>query len=144
MKKIISIFSFVLLMSSFTSFGQCCDSKKGVALNTGTECTNPQQKEVIKAYYFHATRRCATCIAVEDVTSKTLSETYGDKILFESIDIEKDEDNSLIKKYKISGQTLLLIKGDKIVDLTNEAFLNARTNPEKLSKKIKKTIDSMS
>lgn len=144
MKKIISIFCFVLMMSSFTSFGQCCDSKKGVALSNGTDCTNPQQKEVIKAYYFHATRRCATCMAVEDVTSKTLSDTYGDKIPFESIDIEKDEENTLIKKYKISGQTLLLVKGDKIVDLTNDAFLNARTNPEKLSKKIKKTIDSMS
>ena len=97
----------------------------------------------VKVYYFHATARCATCKAVEAVTQKTLKDSYGDKIPFASIDREKEKDNPLIKKYKVSGQTLIVVSGDKVVDLTNDAFLNARTKPEKLTSKIKSTIDKM-
>ena len=59
------------------------------------------------------------------------------------INREEEKNNPLIKKHKISGQTLLIICGEKVVNLTNEAFLNARTNPDKLKIKIKSTIDSM-
>jgi hypothetical protein len=53
------------------------------------------------------------------------------------------KDKSLIEKYKVGGQTLLIIKGDKVVNITNDAFMNARTNPDKLKAKIKLTVDSM-
>ena len=145
MKKVINILGIVLLIASIPTFGQCCNSSTnhGAAISNGRECSNPQEKSEVKAYYFHSTRRCATCLAVEDVTVKTIKEKFEGKIPFQSIDIEADENNPLIAKYKISGQTLLIIKGDKVVDLTNEAFINARTSPEKLEAKIKKTIDSM-
>lgn len=102
-----------------------------------------QTNAKLTVYYFHATRRCATCNAVESVAKKALKEYYGDKVSFASINREKEKDNPLIKQYKISGQTLIIIKGDKAVNLTNYAFMNARTNPEKLKAKIKTTIDSM-
>ena len=35
---------------------------------------------------------------------------------------------------KVSGQTLLLVKGEHRVNLTNDGFMNARTNPEKFQK----------
>ncbi|MFH1000224.1 MAG: nitrophenyl compound nitroreductase subunit ArsF family protein, partial [Bacteroidota bacterium] len=95
----------------------------------------------VKVYYFHATRRCETCLAVENVSIKAVEEYYGDKVFFESINRETDK--LLVNKYQISGQTLLIIKGDKKVDLTNDAFLNALSNPDKLKSKIKSTIDSM-
>ncbi len=138
--------SLVILVSAITTYGQCCDktSKRGAAFSDGKECSKPQQKEAIKAYYFHSTRRCATCQAVEDVTTETLKDQYGDKIKFESINIEKEGHEALIEKYKISGQTLIFVKGTKTVDLTNDAFLNARANPEKLKEKIKKTIEALS
>jgi len=138
--------SLVILVSAITTYGQCCDkaSKHGAAFSDGKECTKPQEKDAIKAYYFHATRRCATCQAVEEVTAKTLKDQYGDKIKFESINIEKEGHEALIEKYKISGQTLIFVKGNKTVDLTNDAFLNARANPEKLKEKIKKTVEALS
>ena len=97
----------------------------------------------VKVYYFHATARCVTCKAVEDVTQKALKELYGKKVAFESINREEDKDNPLIAKHKVAGQTLLVISGDKVVNLTNDAFLNARTKPEKLKEKIKATIDPL-
>ena len=82
MKKL--IISIVVVLLATTSYGQCCDkaTKHGAALSNGKECSKPQEKAEIKAYYFHSTRRCATCMAVEDVTLKTLKEKYGDKIKF--------------------------------------------------------------
>ncbi|MGZ2370341.1 nitrophenyl compound nitroreductase subunit ArsF family protein [Ancylomarina sp. YFZ004] len=144
MKKIISIFSIILLMGVVSVSAQCC--KKSIAANSTkdkTDCTEVQQINQVKAYYFHATRRCATCQAVETVSKEAIQEYYGNKVSFESINIEKVSDKSLLKKYKISGQTLLIVNGDKTVNLTNAGFLNARTNPDKLKSKIKSTIDSM-
>ncbi|MFV0377902.1 MAG: nitrophenyl compound nitroreductase subunit ArsF family protein [Mangrovibacterium sp.] len=101
------------------------------------------QAGAVKAYYFHATRRCATCEAVESVTRQALTDYYGAKVAFECINRETDKKNPLIKKYQIKGQTLLIVDGDKVVNLTNDAFLNARTKPDKLKAKLKATIDPM-
>jgi hypothetical protein len=43
----------------------------------------------------------------------------------------------------VSGQTLLLVKGSKQVNLTNEAFLYAVTNPEKYKAIIKEKVDEL-
>jgi hypothetical protein len=144
MKKIITLFSFLLVLSMTSAYAQCC---KNAAKSAGcaTPCVQPQQSGVtdIKAYYFHATRRCATCMAVEDVTKEVLKAKYANKIPFESINREEDSKNPLLEKYKVSGQTLLFVKGDKVIDLTNDAFLYARIKPEKFQEKLKSTIDSM-
>jgi len=144
MKRIITLFSILLVLSITSAYAQCC---KNAAKSAGcaTPCVQSQQTGAsdVKAYYFHATRRCATCMAVEDVTKAVLKEKYAEKIPFESINREEDSKNPLLEKYKVSGQTLLIVKGDKVIDLTNEAFLNARTNPDKFKEKLKSTIDKM-
>lgn len=103
----------------------------------------PQNAVQVEVYYFHATNRCVTCEAVEAVTKEALKQYYGDKIVLKPINRDEDKSNPLIKKHKIAGQTLLFLKGDKTVNLTNYAFMNARTNPDKLKKKIKETVDKM-
>jgi hypothetical protein len=97
----------------------------------------------VEVYYFHATNRCVTCEAVEAVTREALKQYYGNQISLKSINRDQEKDNPLIKKHQIAGQALLILKGDKAVDLTNFAFMNARTNPEKLKGKIKETIEKM-
>jgi hypothetical protein len=144
MKKFITLFSVIALFAITSVQAQCCKNAAQAA-NCATPCIQSQQKSSseIKAYYFHATRRCATCVAVEDVTKEVLKAKYADKIQFESINREEDSKNPLLEKYKVSGQTLLIVKGDKVIDLTNDAFLYARTSPEKFKEKLKSTIDSM-
>jgi len=144
MKKLISTLSIFLLVGVISVSAQCC---KGVTNNnsacTKVTCNDNQKSSEVKAYYFHFTRRCVTCKAVESVSKEAIKEYYGNKVTFESINNDEDKNNSLINKYKISGQTLLIVNGDKKVNLTNEAFLNARTNPDKFKSKLKSTIDSM-
>ena len=105
------------------------------------QTTEPEVK--IEVLYFHATRRCVTCQAIEKVAKKTVIETYGDKVSFKVFNREQEANKELVQKYKISGQTLLIVKGDEVVNLTTEAFMNARTNPEKFIKKLKSCIDSL-
>ncbi|MBK5203351.1 MAG: hypothetical protein JJE45_06500 [Prolixibacteraceae bacterium] len=144
MKKLISTLSLFLLVGVISVSAQCCKGATGDnSACTKVTCAENQKSSEVKAYYFHLTRRCATCRAVEAVSKEAIKEYYGDKVTFESINIEEDKDNPLIEQYKISGQRLLIIKGDKKVDLTNEAFFNARTNPDKFKGKLKSTIDSM-
>lgn len=126
--KIVRIFTaFMLLIAAFS--------------NTGAQ--TPAKAVPVEVYYFHATHRCETCMAVEEVTKEALKQYYGDQVIFKSINSEEDKNNPLIKKYKVSGQTLLVTKGDKSEDLTNFAFMNARTRPDNLKTKIKETVDKM-
>jgi hypothetical protein len=103
--------------------------------------------EVVKVYYFHNARRCATCQAVEKVTKETLDEFYPEELKngtidFQSLNIEDDENKALAKELDITGQALLLIKDKVRKDLTNEAFLYARSNPDKLKNEILQFIGS--
>ena len=97
----------------------------------------------IEAYYFHMTTRCVTCKAVEAEARKDLEILYGGKVSFKAINIEDDSSNAITEKLKISGQTLLIIKGDKKINLTNEGFLYALNNPEKFKSIIKEKVDRL-
>jgi len=102
-----------------------------------------QKSNDIKVYYFHATRRCVTCEAVENVSRKAIKDNYGDEIDFIVINREKEENLALVEKYKVSGQTLIVVKDDKVENLTNAAFMNARKKPGKLEELLISTIEAM-
>ncbi len=142
MKKLLITLSFLFAFGLFTIHAQCCNHPKQGCDQNGS-CQQAKNNGDIKAYYFHATHRCATCMAIEDVTKEALNDYFGNKVAFSSINSEKDSNNPLIQKYKVSGQTLLFIKGDKVVNLTNYAFMNARSNPDKLKAKVKETVNSL-
>lgn len=97
----------------------------------------------IEVYYFHGTRRCDTCNAVEKVTREALIQYFGDQIVLKSVNRDEDKNKALVKKYQVSGQALLIVKGDKKEDLTNMAFMNAERSPYRLKNKIKETIDKL-
>jgi hypothetical protein len=104
--------------------------------------------EDIQVYYFHNTVRCATCNAVEDETKMALEMFYGEKmkagtIAFTSLNLEEEEGERLAKTLQVSGQTLLITKGNSRVNLTNEGFMNARTNPTRFHEILKSQIDQL-
>lgn len=115
------------------------------AQNTATDEEQKFEEAKVVVYYFHNTRRCATCQSVESVTKETLEDTYPEEmkkgeIIFQSLNIEDGENEALIKELEISGQTLLFIKNSEKKDMTNDAFMYARSNPDKLKKKIQQFI----
>jgi hypothetical protein len=122
-----------------------------VSCNTQTtdnsESTN-LESENMKIYYFHLTKRCATCNAVENETKMTLESFFSEKlkngeIEFISLNIEEEKSKDIAKDLDISGQALLIVKGNKKVNLINEGFMNARTNPDKFHDILKSQIDNL-
>jgi len=104
--------------------------------------------EDVRVFYFHNTKRCETCNAVEDETKMALEMFYGEQmkegsIDFTSLNLEEDEGKSMAEALQVSGQTLLIVKGESQINLTNDGFLNARTNPTKFHEIIKTQIDKL-
>ena len=144
MKKLFSTLSLFFFLGAVAVSAQ--DSNSALAVNSiSTEAVSAKTQKTgeVKAYYFHGNVRCVTCEAVEAVSKEAIKEYYGNKVTFESINREEEKNKTLVEKYKVSGTALLIDNGEKTVDLTNDAFLNARTNPDKLKSKLKSTIDSM-
>ena len=133
MKKIIFLsFAIVLVMSSFMCSAQ-----------TSAKTPQTSTSAKVEAYYFHLTTRCVTCKAVEAEAKKDLEALYGGKVTFQAVNIEDDANKAIVAKLKIEGQTLLLVKGDKKINLTNEGFLYAHNNPEKFKSIIKEKVDGL-
>jgi len=124
-----------------------------IAINMNFSCTAQADKdeksettvktEDVKVFYFHYTRRCATCNAVEDVAREAIEEYYGDDVFFASYNLDEADGKEKAEKIGISGQTLIIVSGENKINITNEGFMNARTNPEKLKQIIKEKIDSL-
>jgi hypothetical protein len=115
---------------------------------SGMFAGNPVPTVKIEVYYFHFTRRCSTCMNVENVSKKAVETLYPDQvkkgeILFQSINLDEKNGEALGKKYSIEGQTLIVIRGDKKIDLTDKGFLYANNSPEKLQAEIKSAVDSL-
>jgi hypothetical protein len=107
------------------------------------ETTSYKANGNVEVYYFHFTRRCITCQAVEDVTKEALKEIYGDKIPFKGLNLDEADGSEKGKVLEIDGQTLLIVSGDTKINLTNEGFMYARSNPEKLRQILKEKIDPL-
>jgi hypothetical protein len=106
------------------------------------------QSDDIQVFYFHNTKRCATCNAIEEETKMALETFYEENlkagtIEFTSLNLEETEGEAMAETLQVSGQTLLLVKGGTQVNLTNEGFMNARTNPTKFHEILKTQIDKL-
>ncbi|NQV02588.1 MAG: hypothetical protein HQ542_08085 [Bacteroidia bacterium] len=111
----------------------------------GTFAIAPPSGEKVDVYYFHFTRRCKTCLNVEKVAKESVETLYPDQmkkgeITFQSINLDEKEGAALGKKCKVEGQTLIVIYGDKRVDLTDKGFLYGNGNPDKLKEEIKAAV----
>lgn len=144
MKKLTALFSLIALFAIGVN-AQCCNSapQNPSCCDTNAQLAANTETSDIEAYYFHYTRRCITCQSVEKVSADALKELYGGKIVLKSINLDETGNEALVKKLGIEGQTLLVVKGTKKVELTNDGFMYARTNPEKLKDKLKSAVESL-
>ena len=108
-----------------------------------TEVATIENDGSVEVYYFHNARRCATCEAVEAQSKAALQEMYGNDVKLSVYNLEDKEGAGIAEALDVSGQTLLVISGSTKIDITNEAFLYARTNPEKFKETLKENIDPL-
>ncbi|HUX56413.1 MAG TPA: nitrophenyl compound nitroreductase subunit ArsF family protein [Bacteroidales bacterium] len=137
MKNIRFLLAFVLFIPIISCNAQ--SSKKEVS---GTS------SDKIEAYYFHFTARCVTCRTIEAKAKEDLETLYPNQmkqglITFQSVNLEEASSKPLAEKLGVSGQTLLLVKGDQKINITNEGFMYAVVKPEKFKEIINEKVDGL-
>ena len=141
MKRIIGLLFLLAMTTGIFSCNTNTSKASGgsSAIETGKNIT---------VYYFHFTRRCMTCNNVEKVSKEAVETQFATQvkngeITFKSVNLDEKEGEAIGAKYKIEGQTLIVISGDKRVDLTDKGFLYANDSPEKLKAEIKKAVEGL-
>jgi hypothetical protein len=102
----------------------------------------------VEVYYFHRTARCVTCLTVEAEARKNVGMLYADqvksgKISFTALNLEEATGRSMGEKLGVNSQTLLIVKGDQKINITNEGFLYAVSQPQKFTEVMKSKIDPL-
>jgi hypothetical protein len=104
----------------------------------------------VEVYYFHATMRCPTCLAIEEQTKKTLDENFAEDLKSGTIkltvlNLEEEENKEITGQFGIGWSSLILYvpESKKTVNLTEDAFAKARTAPEEFRVELAKEIKSL-
>ena len=139
MKKFRLIIAMLLLVPFVA-----CNSQQASKQAESTDSNSDK----IEAYYFHFTARCVTCNTIEAKAKENLQTLYPNLfnqglITFQSLNLEESVNKPLADRLGVSGQTLLIVKGDKKVNLTNEGFLYAVAKPEKFREIINEKVDGL-
>lgn len=114
-------------------------NKKEVAQGTATSNVN--------IYYFHFTRRCATCLAVEENARKAVEALYPNEVKtgeysFTSLNLDEASTKEIADKLGVGGQSLMVVRGNKKIDITSSAWLAAHDS-DKMKVEIKSGIDKV-
>lgn len=135
MRKTALLVSILVLLSGFNS----C---KGQSNKEGT--SKSINSQVVSVYYFHFTRRCATCLAVEENARKAVEELYPEEVKtgrysFTSLNLDETRAKEIADKLGVGGQALLVVHGDKKTDITSSAWMAAH-DLDKMKAEIKSGI----
>ena len=100
----------------------------------------------IGIYYFRTSVRCETCNAIEEFIKKELAGTYSEKvksgeIVFRQFNLDEPGVADFALQFNVVFKSLIIVKNDRHINLTNKAFLYALSKPEKLSLLFEETID---
>jgi len=137
MKRIIlGIFSLILFYGSSCNTGEPEDS--GVFV---------EDADYIQIVLFHLAQRCESCTAVELETQWLLEKEYSEavreeKIKFVALNFQNENGKKAAKLLRASGQTLFVVMGDSISDLTSAAFMYASTHPEYYQEALRKALNN--
>ena len=130
---------FVLLIFSGISCNAKNEKNQVISANSGND---------VEVYYFHTSIRCVTCKAVEAEARKNVEILYPEqfmagKLSFTSLNLEEATGRAAGQRLGVNSQTLLIVKGDQKINLTNEGFLYAVSQPQKFSEVMKSKIDPL-
>ena len=111
---------------------------------------NNTESTRVDVYYFHATKRCPTCEAIERETKKTIQRSFADQyengtLKLHILNLDDKANKALVNKYEIYGSSLILVpaNGDDPVNLTNKAFLYALDHSFAFRKELREKLNEI-
>jgi hypothetical protein len=138
MRRLVLVIFVLIALFNLSCTAQTSQKPAPVVLNNGD----------VEVYYFHMTTRCMTCRAVEAEARKNVEMLYADqvksgRISFTALNLEEATGKSMGEKLGVNSQTLLIVKGDLKINITNEGFLYAVSQPQKFTEVMKAKIDPL-
>ncbi len=139
MKKAIILIIGCIVLAACNNSG----NKKAEVHKTETTPSEAIDTTTVNVYYFHGKQRCKTCVAVGNLAKETVEKTFSgnNNVRFTEINTSEKGHETLIEKYEITWNALIIAKGSQSKDLTEQAFATAVNNPEKLTQLINETIN---
>ena len=132
-----SIFTtvFTTIMLLFISCNSNGQSVKKVNANNSSIST-------IQVIQFHSEHRCVTCNLIEKLTRETLQKYPA--ISFTLINVDNKKNEKMAEKFEATGTALFLYnsKTGAKKDLTDFAFMNAKSNEKKYKAGLEKEINA--
>ena len=133
-----------LLVAILTAIITCISCNNQVNKKETVQMANSTD---VSVYYFHFTNRCATCLAVEENARKAVEELYPNEVRtgdfsFNTLNLDEAYAKEIADKLGVGGQSLTIVCGDKKIDITSAAWLNAH-DLDKMKSEIKSGIDKV-
>lgn len=134
--------NLVLLIFSLLVLVSCGDKDSKKSEKENMEITQ-EQNSGVNVYYFHGNQRCKTCIAVQNVAKETIEKTYPNtEVRFIEVNTSEKENEALVEKFEVSWNALIIQKGDKWEDITEQGFALAINSPKELENIIKTKVNN--
>ena len=139
MKPLLVAWLFVLAFMS-------CRTGSGETGSADTAMAFDPEADYIQVVLFHLAQRCESCMAVEQVTLSLLEEEFPEayrsgEVRFIPLSSQSKNGQEASRLMKASGQTLYVVKGDSISNLTSPAFMYAATHPEYYREALRNTLE---
>lgn len=142
-QKILKIMIFVAAMMSVVACGARSESK---------QISTDEKEHRVEVIYFHGKQRCLTCMAIEKLAREVVETQFASalangELVFKVVDISTKEGERIADKYEVTWSSIFINKVDgkreKVNNLTDFAFSNARSNPDKFKQGVAEKINEL-
>lgn len=146
MKSILLILSMVILSLA----GNNLKAKPQTGSFPDVKSNTP--KDYVEVLYFHGKQRCATCVAIENITKELIEKDFTEqvkngKVVFKEIDISTKEGEKIADTYEVTWSSLFVNKWkdgkETKNNMTDFGFSHAKSSPEVFKAGVKKKIDEL-
>lgn len=137
--------TILLILAAIVGLTACGSSQK-------KQATVMPQQDCVEVLYFHGAQRCPTCVAIENLTKEVVETTFAEQakngnVVFKNIDIAQKQNEAIADRYEVTWSSLFVngwVAGEETAtNLTEFAFANARTNPEKFKAELTAKINEL-
>lgn len=91
---------------------------KTVKPQSESETAVAAKADALIVYYFHGSRRCTTCMKIEELASQAVTANFAEKlasgdVVFRSVNLEAPGNEHFVKDFDLITNTVVMQRGDK-------------------------------
>ena len=113
---------FLIVKETRTSEGIASPMRTGLKADSGSkeaplipDASSPEWNRKVVAYYFHGRVRCVSCVKIEKLSRKAITEGFpkelkNDRLAFREVNVEEPGNRHFIDDYRLTSQSLVIVE----------------------------------